>query len=36
MRLWPTGVRPEFVDKLADRGVTLPGGLFGGPDVWQR
>ena len=36
MGLVPTGVRPEFVDKLGQRGVTLPGGLFGGADVWQR
>ena len=36
MRLVATGIRPEFVDQLADRGVTLPGGLFGGPDMWQR
>ena len=32
MRLLATGIRPEFVDQLAERGVTLPGGLFGGPD----
>ncbi len=36
MRLLPTGVRPEFVDELAERGVALPAGLFGGPAVWQR
>jgi pilus assembly protein CpaF len=36
MRLVPTGVRPEFVDQLADRGISLASGLFGGPDVWQR
>jgi len=36
MSLVATGVRPEFVEHLADRGVTLPGGLFGGPDMWQR
>ena len=36
MALLPTGVRPEFVDKLADRGVSLPGGLFGGHAMWQR
>lgn len=34
--LMPTGVRPEFVDKLADVGVTLPLGAFGGFEVWQR
>ena len=27
--LVPTGIRPEFVDKLADRGIILPAGLFG-------
>jgi pilus assembly protein CpaF len=36
MRLVATGVRPEFVETLAERGVTLPGGLFGGFDTWQR
>lgn len=36
MALAPTGVRPEFVDKLGERGVTLPDGLFGGSDVWRR
>src|SRR4051794_25702400 len=36
MRLVSTGIRPEFVDQLADRGVALPGGLFGTPDTWQR
>jgi pilus assembly protein CpaF len=36
MRLAPTGVRPEFVDQLADRGVILAGGLFGALDMWQR
>ncbi len=36
MGLVPTGVRPEFVEKLGQRGVTLPAGLFGGADVWQR
>ena len=36
MCLVATGIRPEFVDKLADRGVTLPGGLFGGPEMWRR
>src|SRR4051812_20068053 len=34
--LLPTGIRPGFVDKLADRGVFLPAGLFGGGDVWSR
>jgi pilus assembly protein CpaF len=34
--LAPTGVRPEFVETLAERGVTLPSGLFGVPDTWQR
>jgi pilus assembly protein CpaF len=36
MRLLATGVRPEFGDELAERGVTLPAGLFGGAEVWQR
>ena len=31
----PTGIRPEFVDKLANRGVTMPSGLFGGPEMWR-
>jgi pilus assembly protein CpaF len=35
-RLVPTGVRPEFLDELDDRGVTLPSGVFGAPDVWAR
>ena len=35
-RALPTGVRPEFVEKLGQRGVTLVGGLFGGADVWKR
>jgi pilus assembly protein CpaF len=36
MGLVPTGVRPEFIEKLGHRGVILPGGLFGGAEVWQR
>ncbi len=36
MALVPTGVRPGFVDKLTERGVTLPGGLFLGVDEWSR
>jgi pilus assembly protein CpaF len=36
LRLLATGLRPEFGDKLAERGVTLAAGLFGGADVWQR
>jgi pilus assembly protein CpaF len=35
MALVPTGIRPEFVDRLAERGVGLPNGLFGGPGMWQ-
>ena len=31
-----TGIRPQFVDDLADRGITLPPGLFGGPEMWLR
>ncbi len=34
--LLATGIRPEFVDQLADRGVELPRGLFGGSDMWLR
>ena len=36
MSLVPTGVRPTFIEKLGERGVSLPVGLFGGADVWQR
>ena len=36
MGLAATGVRPEFVEKLAERGVVLPAGLFGAPEMWQR
>ncbi len=36
LTLVPTGVRPEFVDKLRERDVTLPGGLFASPEMWQR
>ena len=32
-RLQPTGIRPAFVDRLADLGITLPHGTFGTPDV---
>jgi pilus assembly protein CpaF len=34
--LVPTGVRPEFVDKLAQRDISLPAALFAGPGVWSR
>ncbi len=34
--LVPTGVRPEFVDKLAQHDITLPSELFAGPGVWSR
>jgi pilus assembly protein CpaF len=34
--LVPTGVRPEFVDTLANHDITLPGSLFAGPAVWSR
>jgi pilus assembly protein CpaF len=30
------GIRPAFVEKLADRNVVLPVGLFDGPDAWRR
>ena len=36
MTLAPTGVRPEFVDKMSQRNVAVPDGLFAGPDVWSR
>ena len=34
--LIPTGVRPEFVDKLSQRDVTLPDGLFASSEAWSR
>ena len=34
--LVPTGVRPEFVDELSQRNVTLPAGLFTGGEAWAR
>ncbi len=34
--LVPTGVRPEFMDKLAQHDITLPSALFAGPGVWSR
>ena len=34
MALLPTGVRPEFVDKMSQRDVTIPDGLFAG--AWPR
>ena len=34
--LVPTGVRPEFVDKLAEHDISLPAALFAGPGVWSR
>jgi pilus assembly protein CpaF len=36
MSLSPTGVRPEFVDKLGERGIVMPSGLFGAAEAWQR
>jgi len=36
MSLAATGIRPEFVEVLADRGVVIPPGLFGGTEMWQR
>jgi pilus assembly protein CpaF len=33
--LTATGIRPAFVEKLADRGVVVPSGLFRGTDGWQ-
>ena len=34
--LVPTGVRPEFVEELGQRNVTLPAGLFTGGEAWVR
>ena len=34
MALLPTGVRPEFVDTMSQRDVTIPDGLFA--STWQR
>ncbi len=34
--LVPTGVRPEFVEELGQRNVTLPAGLFTGGEGWVR
>jgi pilus assembly protein CpaF len=34
MALLPTGVRPEFVDKMSQRDVTIPDGLFA--TAWPR
>jgi pilus assembly protein CpaF len=34
--LVPTGVRPEFVDTLAQHDITLPSTLFAGPGMWSR
>jgi pilus assembly protein CpaF len=34
--LVPTGVRPEFVDKLAQHDITLPATLFAGAEMWSR
>ena len=31
--LQPTGIRPAFVDRLADHGIVVPVGTFGTPDV---
>ena len=35
MSLVATGIRPEFVDKLTERGVSLPTGLFGAAEMWR-
>jgi pilus assembly protein CpaF len=34
--LTATGIRPVFVEKLSDRGVMVPAGLFNEPDAWRR
>jgi len=31
--LVPTGIRPAFVDRLADHGIEVPAGTFGGPEA---
>jgi pilus assembly protein CpaF len=36
MDLSSTGVRPGFVEQLAERGVTVEAGLFGGFEAWSR
>ena len=36
MVLAPTGIRPVFIDRLADRGVAVPAGLFGPAEMWHR
>ena len=36
MTLRSTGLRPVFVEVLAERGIQLPHGLFGAADVWSR
>ncbi|HUS41912.1 MAG TPA: CpaF family protein [Ilumatobacteraceae bacterium] len=33
--LVPTGIRPEFVDKLAQRNVALPRDIFAGVEAWS-
>ena len=35
-QLFSTGIRPAFVDKLADRNVVLPPSLFGAEEVLSR
>jgi len=35
-QLVPTGIRPVFVDKLAERNIFLPAALFGAAEVWSR
>ena len=30
-----TGIRPEFIDKLAERNVSVPGDLFAGVEAWS-
>jgi pilus assembly protein CpaF len=35
-QLEPTGIRPGFVDKLADRDISLPAALFGRVEVLSR
>ena len=31
--LRPTGIRPQFSDRLTDHGVELPQGIFGMPEI---
>lgn len=34
-RTVPTGVRPQFTDRFADLGITLPPRVFGSAEIWK-